>query len=189
MLRVSKKILTSFKCGSYLVRLRNSDIMRMSSLLESIAKYIPCEFARKPRTLTELPRWKATEFRQFLLYTGPVVLQGKVTPKIFNHFMLLHVAMRILLTPLICDEHNALANDLLHKFVQQAPSLFGEEFMSYNVHCLIHLAMDAKRYGHLDRVSAFPFENMLKNIKNMLRKPGAKLVQVINRCFENEYHF
>ena len=49
--------------------------------------------------------------------------------------------------------------------------------------------MDAKRYGHLDRVSAFPFENMLKNIKNMLRKPGAKLVQVINRCFENEYHF
>ena len=103
--------------------------------------------------------------------------------------MLLHVAMRILLTPLICDEHNALANDLLHKFVQQAPSLFGEEFMSYNVHCLIHLAMDAKRYGHLDRVSAFTFENMLKNIKNMLRKPGAKLVQVINRCFENEYHF
>ncbi|KAL3214093.1 hypothetical protein MRX96_035019 [Rhipicephalus microplus] len=33
-----------------------------------IAKYVPCEFNRRPRSLSELDRCKATEFRFFLLY-------------------------------------------------------------------------------------------------------------------------
>ena len=38
----------------------------------------PREFARGPRTTADLLRYKATEFRQFLLYTGPVVLLNKL---------------------------------------------------------------------------------------------------------------
>ena len=68
--------------------------------------------------------------------------------------------------------------------MKKADSLYGCEFISYNVHCLIHLADDAIRFGHLDRISAFPFENMLGIIKNMLRKPGSKLIQIVNRTFE-----
>jgi len=35
---------------------------------------ITCEFVRIPRGLNEVLRWKAAEFRIFILYTGPVVL-------------------------------------------------------------------------------------------------------------------
>ena len=58
---------------------------------------MPSEFARQPRSLQELDRWKATEFRQFLLYTGPVVLKGIVSKELFQHFLTLNVAMTILL--------------------------------------------------------------------------------------------
>ena len=33
------------------------------------------DFARQPRTIKELPRWKSAEFRQVLLYTGVVIFK------------------------------------------------------------------------------------------------------------------
>jgi len=47
----------------------------ISENLISYREYIPSEFARRPRSLIELERWKATEYRQFLLYTGAVALK------------------------------------------------------------------------------------------------------------------
>ena len=35
----------------------------------------------------------------------------------------------------------------------------------YNVHGLIHIAEDVKRFGPLDSYSAFPFENYLGHLK------------------------
>ncbi len=44
----------------------------ISDKLKALNGELPSEFARQPRSLLELDRWKATELRQFLLYTGPV---------------------------------------------------------------------------------------------------------------------
>ena len=52
------------------VRVGRRKQMKISSVLTGLQKAIPAEFAHKPRSLSELARWKATEFRQFLLYTG-----------------------------------------------------------------------------------------------------------------------
>ena len=58
---------------------------------------MPSEFARQPRSLMEMDRWKATEFRQCILYTGPLMLKGVVTEEVHNHFLRLSVTPAILL--------------------------------------------------------------------------------------------
>jgi hypothetical protein len=49
---------------------------------------------------------------------------------------------------------------------------------------LIHLANDVRKHGSLDDFSAFPFENKLQKMKNLLRKSGKPLQQIVRRLDE-----
>ena len=69
----------------------------MSNMLLSFCGKMPSEFARQPRSLNEVERWKATEFRQFLLYTGMVVLKQFLSKDMYSHFLTLCVGISILL--------------------------------------------------------------------------------------------
>ena len=76
------------------------------------------------------------------------------------------------------------ANDLLRLFVKTSSKIYGDKFVSFNVHCLIHLAQDVINHGSLDEFSAFCFENKLQIIKNMLKKSGRPLQQIVRRLDE-----
>ncbi|KAK0148197.1 hypothetical protein N1851_012082 [Merluccius polli] len=106
--------------------------------LPALRNYIPSEFARRPRALAERCRWKATELRQFLLYTGPVVLRGVLQPQIYDNFMLLSVGVYILASPKYFMEMNELANTLLVSFVEHFGQLYGESFgfITFMVWCI-----------------------------------------------------
>lgn len=53
--------------GPLSVRLSSRQVFKISESLLSLKPYIPIEFARKPRIIQEISRWKATELRLFLL--------------------------------------------------------------------------------------------------------------------------
>jgi hypothetical protein len=165
-------------------RLPASAVKSLSARLLEISRFVPREFARKPRSLTEIDRWKATEFRTFLLYTGPVVLNGILPHNIFCHFLLLSTVISLLANPQFCHVHNEHANQLLVTFVTQAGLFYGPSFLVYNVHALVHLAADVKRFGCLDSFSAFPFENQLQTLKRLVRKSATPLSQIIRRISE-----
>jgi hypothetical protein len=139
-------------------RLPASSVQLLSSRLVELAKFIPCEFARNPRSITEVDRRKATEFRQFLLYTGIVVLPRVLSDAVLKHFTLLFVGIMLLISPHFCQKYAKYAQLLLVSFVEETISLYGEDFIVYNIHSLINLADDVKNYGSLDNFSAFPFE-------------------------------
>ena len=63
-----------------------------SQLIELSSGVMPNKFARQPRSLELLDRWKATEFKQFLLYPGPVVLKNILTESKYKHFFSLSIA-------------------------------------------------------------------------------------------------
>ncbi len=72
-LGVVKKLL-SWVNGPPVVRLGSELIENISVRLLKLVPFIPCEFQRKPRSLSQLAYMKATEYRQILLYTRPIVL-------------------------------------------------------------------------------------------------------------------
>ncbi|CAI6373398.1 unnamed protein product [Macrosiphum euphorbiae] len=172
--------------GPLNVRLPSSVSKQLSSSLLSLRPFIPCEFSRKPRGLNDLNRFKATELRQILVYTGQVVFKNILNNNCYKHFMALSIAMNILLTSNM-GNYVKYAQNLLYYFVQTFETLYGKHFMSFNVHGLVHISDDYERFGPLDNIAAFPFENYLKSLKKMIRKHDKPLQQIIRRC--NERHF
>ena len=156
----------------------------ISSRLEALRSHTPMEFDRKPRGLQDLERWKATEYRQFLLYSGPVVLKDILQEDIYENFLTLHVATTILCNSQIYRKQNTYAHSLMEYFVRKFTAIYGTENVTTNVHGLLHIACDANSLGPLDTFSAFKFENKLGKLKALLRKPNQPLQQVHRRLQE-----
>ena len=78
-------------------RLSAQQLKEISCRLIVLNGKMPAEFFRQPRSLYELVRWKASEFCQFLLYTGPLVFKRMFHEDHYQYFLALHVAMSILL--------------------------------------------------------------------------------------------
>jgi hypothetical protein len=152
----------------------------------AISKFVPKDFNRKPQSLLELQYWKATNFRFFLLYAGPIILKGFLPNDFILHFNHLSCAIRILCHPTDYSRNNSYARDLLLYFVRNFNILYGKQFVTSNVHLAgTHLAADAERIGPLDSFSAFDYENNMKFMKKLLRKNEKPLQQIHRRLSEH----
>ncbi|XP_031781754.1 uncharacterized protein LOC107981216 isoform X1 [Nasonia vitripennis] len=172
----TKKLLLMWLCSKIRYKLPQLKQDSISDNLLALREYIPYDFARKSRHLKYIKFFKATEYRQFLLYTEPI------------DFLTLHAAINILSTPILCADEAYIdyAEQLLSKFVEDLSSLYGPEYITYNFHNLQHLANDVRRYGQLENFSAFRFENFICRIKRLICTGNAPLQQLMRRCAEIE---
>lgn len=103
--------------------------------------------------------------------------------------MLLHVAIKLLANKNDCRKNATYAESLLKAYVSTCATFYGKQFISFNVHSLIHFPNDVLNHGSLDEFSAFPFKNKLQKIKKLVRKSGKPLQQVVNRLEEIQLGF
>lgn len=181
-LGILKKMLTAMSKNKIIGYSVN--VTKINNQLAALSKNCPSEFSRTIRTLEDLALWKATEFRQFLLYTGIVVLKGSVHEDIYYHFLLLHSFIRLLSCKNSCQQNSDVAGEMLKEFVKIFPSLYGKEQLSFNVHCLLHLPGGVAQFGTLDSFSAYKFENYMQYLKRLIRKPNKILQQLHRRLKE-----
>lgn len=182
-----KKLLLLWLNGTpnYKTKFSALDVKQISEKLVKAGETKPAEINRPSRPLDCISNWKATEFRTFLLKTGPVVLKDHLPEEAYNHFLALHCA-----TTICCSEsllpYVDVAQYLFKEFVDNFGHIYGDENYCYNIHSLIHLTDDVKRYGVLDNFSAFPGESNLASIKRMLRGGYKPLQQIVKRIIERE---
>lgn len=167
----------------------NADISFQVSLINghllTFSSDIPNMFGRKPRSLSQVERWKATEFRLFLLYLGPIVLRPHLSTELYDHFLHLHIAISILVDSELIAEYLDYANECLTYFVRMVPVLYSPQYMVYNTHSLLHLTEDVRRFGSLDTFSAFRFENEMSHLRQLTRSGKHVVVQIAKRLSES----
>lgn len=135
-LGVMRRLLNRWVKGPRPSKLSHQQVELISGKLLQLARYVPSEFARKPRSLQEMDRWKATEFRQFLLYTGIVALKSELEEDYYHNFLCLSVALFILSDHNLLEHYLNYADQLLEYFVADSMRLYGQNFIVYNVHNL-----------------------------------------------------
>lgn len=180
---VSLKLLELLRSGPLQYRVNS---LIMDTILMKLRPYIPADFARKPRSIKHLHLWKATEMRLFTVYLIPVVL-----PKLLENangplleiFLAYFVVIFMMCNPILYFR----VEDKIRSFIEERViPLLGEDFMSYNVHSLLHLATDYQRLGPIDEFSNFKFENFLRFLKKFVRTPNQPLQQVVRRILESD---
>ena len=166
--------------------LNDDDIL--NNCLQTACNNTPCEFSRKCYSLGDYKQWKATQFRQFVLYTGVFVLKNnKIPTVVYQNFLNLHVALRLLSTDTFVQNNNLMlfVKKLLIHFVDSFKVIFGDDNCVYNVHSLLHLVDDCQRFGFsMEFFSCFRYENFLGVLKRKIKECGKQLHQLSNRICE-----
>ena len=129
----------------------------------------PIFIRRAPRSFSDLKYWKASEFRSFLLFYGPVVLSDILSNSHYSHFLLLSEAIYILLKESLKQEDVLLAENLLENFIASFTTHYEKRLLTLNFHLLLHLPDNVRELGPIWAYSCFPFEDangfLLKLVK------------------------
>ena len=128
--------------------------------------------------LYNIERYKATELRQILLYTGKIIFKDILNSEYYEHFLTLNIV--ILCSPELSRSivYVKFADKLLNYFVKQGVILLGNRFCIYNVHCQLQLSDDVTHYGPLDQNSSFKYENYLQYMKKLVRNGKNPLTKI-----------
>ena len=164
---VTKRLLKiwfgSVSCAGYIGR-----------FVKKVDKYLleqrpPHDFSRIPRSIEKHRKfWKASEFRNWLLYYSLPLLVNVLPPLYLHHFSLLVCAMHILLQSQLSEVQIRAAEEMLATFYDLLPELYGDKNCTLNAHLLIHLTKYVRLWGPLWTHSAFGFESMNGYITSMI---------------------
>lgn len=186
-LGITKKCLSRWVNGtkSY-KKLKTVDLKRLNSLSVQLNPEAPTEMHRGVRDLSNLHFWKGVEFRSFLLYTGIVVLKNIVSVQEYDHFKILSCATKLCSSDAYSNliQNTELLDILVKEYIKEYKNIYGNHTMSSNVHNLCHLPDDVRRFGNLNSISTYPFENCLYTIKLKLRAMAKPLEQISRRISE-----
>lgn len=166
---VVRQLMELWRSGRIDYRLNVEQQQQISSELLEIAATTHCELPVRPKSLVELSQWTPNDWQQFLLYHGPVVLENKLAPKYYIHFLCLHLATRIMCNRNAQREYSAfIVGFLMKRFVREFAELYGAELITHDVHMLLHYEEVMLSYGSVADVCGFNYTEELARIEKCI---------------------
>lgn len=182
-LGIMKRFLNGWRDGKFkkYTKWSSQDITMVTNFLTACKT--PREIHRSVRGLDHLSFWKGSEYRTFLYYLSFIILKHVLRSDAYQHFLCFFCAITI------CSNKNYfhfldLADSLLNCFLEHFRDIYGECYMTSNVHNLSHIVEEVKKFGILQSFSAYPFENQLYSLKRMIRQGNKPLEQAAKRISE-----
>ncbi|XP_058128338.1 uncharacterized protein LOC131291482 [Anopheles ziemanni] len=125
---------------------------------------LPSEIHRKLRTLKYVNFWKGSEYASFLHYASIVLLKEHLEDNVYEHFLLFFCSVTLFFSS-VYQLYWPVAGEMMKKFVEDYASIYGERYISSNVHNLQHILEEVEHFGPLNTISTYPFENKLQFLK------------------------
>ena len=141
----------------------------------------PDLISRAPRDISTVKQWKASEWRNWLLYYCIPCLENIIPRSHLDLLTSLSGAAYILNKNSISIEELKEADQLLRKYMKGFQILFGTKNMSFNIHLLSHLISTVKNWGPVWAHSAFPFKSCNKKIIDSITSPNGRPLQIAIR--------
>lgn len=99
---------------------------------------------------------------------------------------MLHSACRAISVSCLTQANIDYAEIALKIYIETNAKIYGEAFVTYNVHGLLHVVQDVKIFANLHSYSAFPYEDNMRFFRKYLRKPHLFLQQLHHRLSEQD---
>lgn len=141
----------------------------------------PSSISRTSREIKYVKKWKASEWRMFLIFYGLLCFDGLLPQKYFVHFALLSKSFFLLLQKSIPLTNLDVVNQLLRQFVFLNQQHYGLASMLYNVHLLLHVVAGVRDWGPVWGANTFIFEGENRHLGQMNTSSGHVGIQVTRR--------
>ena len=146
----------------------------------------PSKISSKPRNIYSMKQWKASEWKNWLLFYCLPCLDG-VVPKPYHDLLaLLSRAAYILNKDSIPLRELQEVRLLLAEYIKNFQTLFLIENMSFNVHLLNHLVDTVENWGPLWAHNAFPFASFNERNIRYVSSANPSPIQIVTRFFMNK---
>ncbi|XP_075527413.1 uncharacterized protein LOC142559720 [Dermacentor variabilis] len=125
--------------------------------------------------------WKASEWRDWLLFFSPVVLKGFLPSRYYKNWMKFVAVMHFCLQSSIPMDKIMKVKRVMVQFLKDNQELYGQESMTYNAHILVHMVDHVDQWGPLWGFSAFPFESMNGRLVSLVNGTRYAHMQIIEK--------
>ena len=175
-----------FRDSSSSLFLGNKDkIRQLEKDIEIIS--LPHFLARRGyQSLLSDRKWKASEYRFFLFYTGPVTLRSTSTC-IRNNFLKLSSVVYNSL----CPKFNGISvNEIesgFHEWLFDFANLVGQEYISHAHHQTKHFGQFIRKHGSMGEYNEFGMESYFGRLARFVTGPFDPISQIAQRVLIDEF--
>lgn len=140
---------------------------------------------RRPQTILDRSFYKASEYKNLLLFYLPFALQGVIQNKYIENLLKFSAGIYFLSKNQINSEDIETSNKLLNDFASEFENLYEQDAVTLNLHILRHYSHVVKHGGPLWTQSMFCFEKCIGYSEKSVNAPVDGIEQIAsNYCLK-----